>query len=153
MAGARRHLHESGAAVKDMTKITRVRGIWEKQARAALGEANRQLAEAEEAVVTALDDHRRTVADTATAPGIDNLMMKRMAGIATHERYTAAELVRGHAEARSRAAHGSWRRSAQELEVASKLEERRKQALAYLARRSAEASLDELMALRRERRR
>jgi hypothetical protein len=140
--------------VKDMTKITRVRGIWEKQARAALGEANRELAEAEEAVVTALDDHRRTVADTAnTAPGLDNLMMRRMAGIATHERYTSAELVRGHAEARSRAAHGSWRRSAQDLEVATKLDERRKQALAYLARRSAEASLDELMALRRERRR
>jgi hypothetical protein len=137
--------------VKDTNRITRVRGIWERQARAALGEANRELAQAEEAVVEALDDHRRTVASAADAePGVEDLMMRRIAGMATHERYTAAELVRGHAEQRARAAHGSWRRTAQDLEASEKLDDRRKQAMAYLARRSAEATLDELMALRRK---
>lgn len=134
-----------------MSRITRVRGIWEKQARAALGEANRELADAEQAVEEARVEHQKTVADISSAkPGIEDFGLRRTAGMATHERYTAAELVRGHAEVRSRAAHGAWRRSAQDLDVAEKLEERRKQALAYLARRSAEATLDELMALRRK---
>lgn len=137
--------------MKDMSKITRVRSIWEKQSKAALGEANRRLAEAEQAVEEARIEHQQTVTDIAGAkPGLADLGLRRTAGMATHERYTAAELVRGHAEVRSRAAHGAWRRSAQDLDVAEKLEDRRKQALAYLARRSAEATLDELMALRRK---
>lgn len=136
--------------MKDMSKITRVRKIWERQARASLGQANTDLSQAEADAEAAHDEHRRTVAPVnAPSAGLDDLTIRRIAGMATHEKYTVAELVRQQADHRSRAAHGNWRRSAQDLEIAEKLEERRKQALAYLARRSAEATLDELMAIRR----
>lgn len=136
--------------MKDTNKITRVRSIWERQARAALGNANREVAEAERAALEALDNHRKTVAEAGGENSPEDLMMRRIAGMATHEKYTAAELVRGHADQRARAVQGAWRRSAQELEVAERLDERRRQALAYLARRSAESTLDELMTLRRK---
>jgi hypothetical protein len=134
--------------MRDFEKLTRVRGIWERQARAKLGEANRDLAEADQAVTEAeerLREHNARPIPPGTAA---DLALMRMAGIATHDSYTTAELVRGHAERRSRAAQGAWRKSAQDLDVAEKLEERRKQAMAYMARRAAEATLDELMALR-----
>lgn len=137
--------------MKDMSKITRVREIWEKQARAQLGQANGDLAHAEAEVEAAKEAHHNTIApaDTPTH-GLDDLTIRRIAGMATHEKYTVAEVVRQQADHRARAAHGNWRRSAQDREVAEKLDERRRQALAYLARRSAEATLDELMAIRRK---
>lgn len=135
--------------MRDMSRITRVRKIWEKQARAQLGQANAQLQNAENESHQALEEHRQTVDSPAEGTGLDDLTVRRIAGMATHETYTAADRVRMQSEQRARASHGSWRRSAQELDIAEKLDERRKQALAYLARRSAEATLDELMALRR----
>lgn len=135
--------------MKDMSRILRVRKIWEKQARSQLGEATTELTEAQNQAVKALEEHRTTTSAPPAGSRLDDLTVRRIAGMATHEKYTAAELVRQQADHRARAAHGAWRRSAQDLEVADKLEERRKQALAYLARRSAEATLDELMAIRK----
>ena len=132
--------------MRDLSRLVRVRKIWEKQARIQLGQATQELNEAERATVSALDDHRRFQETDG------DILIRRIAGMATHEKYTAAELVRRQAEHRTRAAQGSWRRSAQDLDASEKLEERRKQALAYLARRSAEATLDELMAMRRRKR-
>jgi hypothetical protein len=133
-----------------MSRIVRVRKIWEKQARAQLGQANGELAEAETETEAAKEEHRKAIAPAEEREAtLDDLTIRRIAGMATHEKYTVAEVVRQQADHRARAAHGSWRRSAQDLEIAEKLEERRKQALAYLARRSAEAALDELMAMRR----
>lgn len=137
--------------MKDMSRIARVRKIWEKQARAQLGEANAELSAAETKAADALEEHRQTASAEPEGAGLDDLTIRRIAGMATHEKYTAAEIVRQQADHRARAAHGTWRRSAQDLDVAEKLDERRRQALAYLARRSAEATLDELMALRRKR--
>jgi hypothetical protein len=135
--------------MRDFSRLARVRAIWEKQARAELGQANGALQEADRAVEDATPAHQTAIAPANTSGGLDDVTMRRIAGMATHNSYTAAEVVRKQTETRVRAAHGSWRRSAQDLEVAEKLEERRRQALAYLARRSAEATLDELMALRR----
>ncbi|MDH4116619.1 MAG: hypothetical protein OEX04_19590 [Acidimicrobiia bacterium] len=132
--------------MRDLSRLVRVRKIWEKQARIQLGQATQELNEAERATVSALDDHRRSQETDG------DILIRRIAGMATHDKYTAAELVRRQAEHRTRAAQGSWRRSAQDLDASEKLEERRKQALAYLARRSSEATLDELMAMRRRKR-
>jgi len=137
--------------VKDMSRIVRVRKIWEKQARAQLGQANGELSKAQAAVEEASEAHRDAIAPVETpSTGLDDLTIRRIAGMATHERYTVAEVVRRQADHRVRASNGNWRRSAQEMQVAEKLEDRRRQALAYLARRSAEATLDELMVMRRK---
>jgi hypothetical protein len=127
-----------------------VRAIWEKQARSRLGEANQQLTQAEEEAAAALETHRRTVADQPENANPDQLQQRRLTGMATFGDATAAELIRHQADRRMMAAQGAWRRSAQELDIAEKLEERRRQAMAYVARRSAEATLDELMAMRRK---
>jgi flagellar biosynthesis chaperone FliJ len=149
MAGVDRHLHTRRAAVRDFERLARVRSIWERQARVKLGEANQDVTQATEASTDALSDHRRHLEATGTAPAsAAELLARRLGGMATHDRYAAAEVIRGQADRRMRAAQGSWRRSAQELDIARSLEERRKQALAYAARRAAEATLDELMALR-----
>lgn len=130
-------------------RIVRVREIWEKQARSQLGEANRRLSDARTAAETAADDHRRSLDSTPERAGGDGLELWRLAAMATRERHHDAATVRDQTSDRHRAAQGAWRHAAQQMDMARSLEDRRQQALAYAARRAADASLDELMAIRR----
>lgn len=138
--------------MRSFERIVRIREIWEKQSRIQLGAANRELIEAAAEAERASDAHRRSVAATPESGPSTQLELWRLAAMATHERYNGAAQIRGQAEDHAKAAQGAWRRSSQQVDMARSIEDRRKQALAYAARRSSEATLDELMALRRKRR-
>lgn len=136
--------------MRSFERLARVRAIWERQARTRLGSANREVGVRETArsnAAAALDRLRDTPIE---APDAAHLELARLQGMATHDLLADATASLRRAEEAARAAQGNWRRTAQDLEIAERLEEERRRVRAYLARRAAEKSLDEIAALRRK---
>ena len=131
-------------------RIVRVRAIWERQAKtnaaAAAREAEKRAHEEQEAA----ELHRDSVSESKSLVTPEQLELQRLRSVATHAQLTEAAAARSNAQSRSDAATGAWRRSSQEHDMAEELDNRRKQEAAYEARRVADRSLDELVALRRK---
>lgn len=135
--------------MRSFDRLARVRAIWERHARTRLGTATRTVTAREEARAGAagvLDRLRETPLEASDPAALE---LARLQGIAAHDLLADATASLRRAEEAARAAQGHWRRSAQDLEIAEHLEEQRRRVTAYLARRAAEKSLDEIAALRR----
>ena len=114
-------------------------------AAAAAREAEKQTRREQEAA----ELHHDTLSETRSLVTPEQLELQRLRSVATHAQLTEAAAARSNAQARASAATGVWRRSSQEHDMAEELDNRRKQEAAYEARRVAERSLDELVAMRR----
>lgn len=132
-------------------RLVRVRAIWERQAKTNAAAAAREAEERAERERQAAELHHDTLSETKSLVTPEQLELQRLRSVATHAQLTEAAAARSNAQARSEAATGAWRRSSQEHDMAEELDNRRKQEAAYEARRVAERSLDELVAMRRRR--
>lgn len=137
--------------MRDFSKITRLRSIREKQARAEVGKARNKELEAREDEARKAEAHKDALASDEGS-NVHSLRAAQLARTATAEGSAAAGAQRVVSEQRTRAARGAWQRSVQDLDIAENLDERRRQNLALTARRSSDRMLDELMTMRRRRR-
>ncbi len=137
--------------MRDLSKITRLRAIREKQARADLGNARSSEAAAREAEAATAEAHKEALS-SQEGGNVHSLQAAHLARTATAEDSAFAAAERALSEQRTRAARGAWQRSVQDLDIAENLDERRRQNLALTARRTSDRMLDELMTMRRKRR-
>ncbi len=139
--------------MRSLRTLIRLRTIRERQARSDLASAN----EASRLAVDELATRRRRYEETAryaTQEAADprELQAKALAGHRSLEQVAEAGADLARTEQRVAAAQGSWRRASQELDSVEELDARRRQELAYYARRTSERVMDEMMALRSRRR-
>lgn len=137
--------------MKNHSRLIRLRGIRERQARVGLGQANQAKASADDELSRRRQEHEAAL-DSQDGEDAGALHSSHLAQTATLESRQAAEAKQFQADLETRAARGAWQRSLQDLEMAEKLEERRRLDLAQVARMTSERALDELMTLRRRRR-
>jgi hypothetical protein len=135
--------------MRSFERLARIRAIWERQARTRLGSANREVGVRETARADAAGALDRLRGTPIEAPDPARLELARLQGIASQDLLADATASLRRAEEAARAAQGNWRRTAQDLEIAERLEAERQRVRAYLARRAAEKGLDEIAALRR----
>lgn len=131
-------------------RLVRVRSIWERQAKTNAAAAARAAEEKARKEQKAAELHHDTLSEGRSLVTAEQLELQRLRSVATHSQLTEAAAARSNAQARAEAATGAWRRSSQEHDMAEELDNRRKQEAAYEARRVAERSLDELVAMRRK---
>lgn len=135
--------------MRSLARLLRVREIREQSARIDVVDARRRLAAAEDSVAAAHAEHIE-VLNAPQPPGdVSRLSVSRAAAVSTFEAIAGAEADRTRAEGSVESSLGRWRRTVEERDAVEELETRRRQALAYEARRSADRMLDELMVTRR----
>lgn len=132
-------------------RLVRVRAIWEKQAKARAAEAANEVVSRIAEAASAAEAHSASLAETTSSMSPAHLALQRNRSMATHASLTEAAAARANAQARSTAAKGVWRRSAQDHDMAAELEQRRRQEAGYEARRASDRNLDELIATLRSR--
>jgi flagellar export protein FliJ len=124
--------------------LVRLRKIDEKQQRAALAAARHAHERARERLEEYKEKHREAleIDEMLTAVELRSLQLR---GLRTHEDLVAAAETYARARRSLDDRIDGWRRSAENLDAAERLDQRRKDESARLARVAAERSLDDLL--------
>ena len=131
--------------------LVRLRKIDERQRRAALAAARQAHEEARERLEEYKERHRQSLElDEMLSPV--ELRSLQLRGLQTHEDLVAAADTYARAQITLDDRIDGWRRSAEDLDAAERLDQRRKDESARLARVAADRSLDELLAVMHGRR-
>ncbi len=138
--------------MRSLRTLIRLRTIRERQARSDLASANRAKRVADDELAA----RRRRYDETARHATLEvddaaELQARALAGRRSLEQVAEASADLARTERRVAAAQGSWKRASQELDSVEELDARRRQELAYYARRTSERAMDEMMALRSRR--
>lgn len=128
------------------TVLTRLRAIEEKQARASLA-TTRQAHEQARQKLEELKERHREELDPGEVMGAVNLRSLQLRGLGSYEMVSAAAQVFQQSERKMNAKTDAWRRAASDLDAAERLDDKKKQEIAREAAKSAEKSLDDLMAM------
>lgn len=130
--------------MRDLSRLTRVREIWEQRERARVAAALAAQRMAVEHAEQAHAAHRQALA----MDGMVDPLLTFVARTATHERRIEAEQELSHAAVQTEASRGVWRRAKQDLDIAENLEERRRAAIEAGLMRTEINTLDELATIR-----
>jgi flagellar export protein FliJ len=131
--------------------LVRLRKIDERQRRAALAAARQAHEDARERLEEYKERHRQSLElDEMLSPV--ELRSLQLRGLQTHEDLVAAADTFARARITLDDRIDGWRRSAEDLDAAERLDQRRKDESARLARIAADRTLDELLAVMHGRR-
>lgn len=131
--------------------LVRLRKIDERQRRAALAAARQAHEDARERLEEYKERHRQSLElDEMLSPV--ELRSLQLRGLQTHEDLVAAADTYARARITLDDRIDGWRRSAEDLDAAERLDQRRKDESARLARVAADRTLDELLAMMHGRR-
>ena len=126
--------------------LVRLRKIDERQRRAAVAAARQAHEEARERLEDYKERHRNSLRlDEMLTPA--ELRSLQLRGLQSHEDLVVAADAYARARVTLDDRIDGWRKSAEDLDAAERLDQRRKDEAARLARVAADRSLDELLAM------
>ena len=126
--------------------LVRLRRIDEKQRRAALAAARQAHEQARDRLEEYKERHRKALQIDEMLTPVE-LRSLQLRGLQTHEDLIAAAEDYARARQALEDRIDGWRKSAEDLDAAERLDQRRKDEAARLARTASERSLDDLLGM------